>query len=158
MKKIKEISRPQGLSKWLFKLPVVFYAVGLGSLMGKRFIQINHIGRRSGKEFRTVVEVVKYDQELRKIHVASGFGEKSDWLRNISRHPEIEVNFHGIVSKAKTARLQAGEAENVLLDYTHRYPFAMRELARFMGYEIDGSDADIRLLAAQLPIVEIQLV
>lgn len=142
MKKVRDVKPPKGLARWLFKLPNFFYAIGLGSLMGSRFIQIKHIGRNSGKVYKTIIEVVKYNVQQQKVFVVSGFKEKSDWLKNITRLPQIEVNFKGRSSHAVAKRLPQEKADEVLLDYAHRHPFAMRELAKFMGYEIDGSNKD----------------
>lgn len=155
MKKIRDVKPPRGFSRFLFKLPNVIYDTGLGSLMGTRFVQLEHIGRKSGKLYKTVVEVVKYDRGIRKIYVASGFKEKSDWLKNIELSPQVEINLRGKVYPAVAVRLEDEQAAEVLLDYAHEHPLAMRELAKFMGYQIDGSDQDVRQLAVELPIVEI---
>ena len=157
MKKIRAVKPPRGIEKALFKLPNFFYNVGLGSLMGRRFIQLAHIGRKSGRVYKTVVEVVDYDADRRRIYVASGFRQQSDWYRNILKTPRVKANFRGILYEAVAKELEKEEAERVLLNYAHRHPLAMKELARFMGYEIDGSDGDIRLLAAELPLIEVQL-
>jgi hypothetical protein len=45
---------------------------------------------------------------------------------------------------------QTGEE---LLDYARRHPVAMRELAHFMGYRLDGSPAGIRALGQVLAMV-----
>jgi hypothetical protein len=45
------------------------------------------------------------------------------------------------------------EAGAELLDYHRRHPLALRELARFMGYRLDGSESDVRALGELLPMV-----
>ena len=157
MEKIREVKPPRGIEKALFKLPNFFYSMGLGSIMGSRFVQLSHIGRRSGRIYKTVVEVVDYDPDQRRLYIASGFRQKSDWYKNIQKTPQIEVNFHGKQYKAVAKELNQADSECVLLNYTHDHPLAMKELARFMGYEIDGSDQDVRLLAGELPLIEVQL-
>jgi hypothetical protein len=42
----------------IFKLPVFHYRLHLGWLLGKRFMQITHVDRNSGKVRRTVLAVV----------------------------------------------------------------------------------------------------
>lgn len=157
MKKIREVKPPRGIEKALFKLPNFFYNIGLGSIMGHRFVQLAHVGRKSGRVHKTVVEVVDYDADHRRIYIASGFRQKSDWYKNILKTPQIEINFRGKLHEAVANELNQAEAEGVLLNYAHQHPLAMKELARFMGYEIDGSDGDVRLLAAELPLIEVQL-
>ena len=158
MIEVKEVEPPKGLMKWLFKLPNFLYSIGAGTLLGSRFIQITHIGRKSGKVYNTVVEVVKHDPRAQKVWVVSGYKEKSDWLKNVLHHPQIEVNFRGRKSNANAVRLDGESASQILLNYAHQHPFAMRELAKFMGFQIDGSDRDIKELASQLPVIEIQFV
>ena len=157
MEKIRDVKPPRGIEKALFKLPNFFYNMGLGSIMGSRFVQLSHIGRKSGKIYKTVVEVVDYDPDQRKIYIASGFRQKSDWYKNIRKTPQIEVNFRGKLHEAVAKELDQVDSENVLLNYTHNHPLAMKELAKFMGYEIDGSDEDVRLLAGELPLIEVHL-
>src|SRR5690349_25004115 len=43
----------------IFKLPVFLYRLRLGWLLGKRFMQITHVGRHSGKVRRTVLAVLQ---------------------------------------------------------------------------------------------------
>lgn len=157
MKKIREVKPPRGFSKLLFKLPNLIYNAGLGSLMGGRFLQLEHTGRKSGKQYKTVIEVVKFDPVGNKVYVASGFKHKSDWLKNITANPRVCINFKGKRIIAVCQILDKKKAQEVLLDYAHQHALAMRELAKFMGYQIDGSDEDIRELAGDLPIVEIQI-
>ena len=126
--------------------------------MGNRFIQIKHIGRVSGKVYKTVVEVVKYKPDSQIVYVVSGYKKKSDWLKNLTNHPQIDINFRGRKFGAIAERLDQDQASNVLLDYTHQHPFAMQVLAKFMGYQIDGSDQDVSEMAAHLPVIEIQFV
>jgi hypothetical protein len=56
-----------------------------------------------------------------------------------------------------TARfLPPEEAGNEMLDYARRHPQALRELARFMGYKLDGSQADIQAMGKALSMVAFQ--
>jgi deazaflavin-dependent oxidoreductase (nitroreductase family) len=157
MEKIRDAKPPRGIEKALFKLPNFFYNLGLGSIMGSRFVQLTHTGRKSGKVYKTVVEVVNYDPDQRKIFVASGFRHQSDWYKNIIKTPQIKLNFRGTQYEAAVREQDQADSEKVLLNYTHHHPLAMKELARFMGYEIDGSDQDVRLLAHELPLIEAKL-
>jgi deazaflavin-dependent oxidoreductase (nitroreductase family) len=50
-----------------------------------------HIGRRTGRRRRTVLEVMEYRQEGPEMVVMSAFGPKADWLRNIEATPGPEV-------------------------------------------------------------------
>jgi hypothetical protein len=47
----------------IFKLPILLYRLHLGWLLGKRFMQITHVGRHSGKVRRTVLAVLRFDEK-----------------------------------------------------------------------------------------------
>lgn len=47
-KQLRERKPPTGLSRILFRAPIWLYRRGLGWLLGKRFLLINHIGWKSG--------------------------------------------------------------------------------------------------------------
>ena len=75
-------SRPTGALRLAFRPPIYLYRLGLGQLLGHRFMLLTHRGRRSGRVYQTALEVVRYDPSLRETVVASGWGERSDWYRN----------------------------------------------------------------------------
>ena len=62
-----------------FRLPIPLYRARLGSLLGRRFVLINHIGRRTGQQRQVVVEVVERDPQTGAVTVAAGFGKRTDW-------------------------------------------------------------------------------
>jgi deazaflavin-dependent oxidoreductase (nitroreductase family) len=153
VEKIKDIKPPDGLARLAFRFPIWLYHMGLGGLLGTRFLLLTHIGRKSGKKRHTVLEVVRYDKKGPSFTVAAGFGPGSDWYRNIRHNPQVTVqcgrrNWEMIAEFLSPE--QAGEA---LLDYNRRHPTAMRELARFMGYRVDGSQEDIQALGQYISMV-----
>ena len=74
----KKVRPPRGVSRWGFRLPLLVYRLGLGGVLGKRFVCLTHTGRKSGQPRQTVLEVVRYAAESGACVVAAGFGEKSD--------------------------------------------------------------------------------
>ncbi len=67
-----------GLGRWINAWPAV-----LG-----RYMVIVHTGRKSGKARYTPVNYAEVDGE---IYCMAGFGTISDWYRNITAHPEVEI-------------------------------------------------------------------
>jgi hypothetical protein len=47
--KIKDVRPPRGLVGLAFRLPIWFYRLGLGGLLGTRFVLLTHTARRSGE-------------------------------------------------------------------------------------------------------------
>lgn len=142
--KVAKVKRPStGLKRWLFRAPIWLYRIGLGGLMTKRMVLLNHVGRKSGKLRQAVVEVVKYDKAIDTVYIASGWGAKSDWYRNLLANPEITIQVgwrRMAVTAVPLTPEQSGEA---MVDYAHRYPTAAKVLSkRLLGYEVDGTDED----------------
>jgi hypothetical protein len=55
--------------------------------------------------------------------------------------------------RATAERLTPEQAGEEMLDYYHRHPRALNELARVMGYRLDGSERDVRALGEILPMI-----
>jgi deazaflavin-dependent oxidoreductase (nitroreductase family) len=135
-------------------MPIWIYRMGLGSLLGTRFLLLTHTGRRSGKSRQNVLEVVRYDNEKNLFLVASGFGPDSDWYQNIRADPNVIVQCQRTRWNMTAIFLTPAEASEELAHYASQHPLAMRELAGFMGYRLDGSEADVHALGNLIPMVE----
>ncbi|HSQ26557.1 MAG TPA: nitroreductase family deazaflavin-dependent oxidoreductase [Anaerolineales bacterium] len=153
VKKIREVSPPRGLARLAWRAPIWFYRLGLGGLLGERFLLINHIGRKSGKMRQAVVEVVCKDKDTGAFVVASGFGEQADWYKNLMVNPEVAIQVGWKRMNARAERLPAPQAAEALLDYHHRHPTALQTLAKILGYQTDGSQEDILFLAKVIPMI-----
>jgi deazaflavin-dependent oxidoreductase (nitroreductase family) len=151
--KIKEVQPPRGLARLAWRAPIWLYRLGLGGLLGGRFVLLNHVGRKSGQLRQAVVEVVGHDKETGAYIVASGFGEKADWYKNVMAHPDITIQVGRRRMAAHAERLPLPQATEVMLDYNRRHPAMLRTLAGIMGYRSDGSEADVRFLAGVIPIL-----
>jgi len=150
--KVRAVHPPRGLSRLAFRLPLLLYRLGLGGLLGKRFVCLTHTGRRSGKLRQAVLEVVRYDNATGACIVAAGFGEGSDWVRNLQHDPHITFTVGRLSRTGLAERLDAETAAHELVDYARRFPLAWRELSSILGYRLDGTEKDIRLLADMLPM------
>lgn len=152
--KLADTHPPRGLTRLAFRLPILLYHANLGRLLGDRFLMLEHIGRKSGKRREVVIEVVRYDKSSGTYIVASGWGEKSDWFRNVMKTPEVCIHSGGRRMQARTVRLSSREAEMELRDYARRHPKAFRSLARFMLGDAASSEADnIPQLVQTIPLV-----
>ena len=151
-----EVHPPRGLWRWLARLPIWLYRARVGWLLGDRFLMLTHVGRTSGMPRQVALEVVRHDKATGDYYIAAGFGEKSDWLLNIGKTPRVVVQAGLRQWQANAARLTPDEAGREILDYAHRHPFAIRELARMMGYRMDGTEAGYRALGRQLPVVALR--
>jgi len=153
IQKIREPKLPRGFGRLAFRAPIWLYYAGLGWIFGHRFLLLTHTGRKSGLQRQTVLEVVRYDKAKKTFSVASGWGKKSDWYRNIMVNPLVMVESGKEKFAARAEQLSDEEAGVELVDYSRRHPWAMKELARFMGYKLEYSEDTVRQLAHEIPIV-----
>ncbi len=154
--KIKEIQPPSGLARLAFRAPLWLYRWGLGWLLGNRFLQLTHTGRKSGLPRQTVLEVVRHDKGDNTFYVVSGWGESSDWYRNVIENPQVSIRTGHQRFQANAERLSPELAGDELVDYHRRHPRALSQLAGFMGYRLDGSETDVRALGELLPVIAIR--
>jgi deazaflavin-dependent oxidoreductase (nitroreductase family) len=152
--RIREVGPPTGLRRMLFRMPIWLYRAGLGGVLGHRFLLLTHTGRRTGQTRRAVLEVAGRDPATGGYLVASGFGPRTQWLRNVASNPRVAVRV-GWRRFAGTARILApDDSGRAMLDYARRHPLAARELMRLCGYRVDGSPEDYFALGRdQIPFV-----
>lgn len=111
---MKNIQPPQPIPypdhpilKFLYRLPILLYRLGLGPLIGKYILILSTYGRKTGKVHHTPVE---YYQHKDKIYVMSGFAEKPDWYRNLQENPQAGLNIKYQKLRVR-ARIPETEAE-----------------------------------------------
>jgi len=129
-----------GLKRLFFRAPIYLYRLGLGGLLGKRFLLLNHVGRKSGKARQTVLEVVNHDKETDTFYIASGFGEKSDWYLNILEHPEVNIQVGWRKMSVTAVPLTPEESGQAMVNYTRRHPTAAKNLGKLIGYDVSTEE------------------
>lgn len=115
---------------------------------------LEHIGRTSGERRYVVLEVVDRPTPD-AIVVASGFGAKAQWFRNIAVNPQVRVWLGSHRPVAGVAHvLDQGAADQVLTNYRKRHPATWQQfklvLEETLGQPITETDTP-------LPMVEIRL-
>jgi deazaflavin-dependent oxidoreductase (nitroreductase family) len=146
---------PGPLVKRALALPNRLYDAGGGRLLGHRFLRLTHHGRRSGRAYRTVLEVVAWrDGEA---VVLAGLGRKAQWLRNAQAGAPLTVEIARERWPADHRVLDSAEAAATLADYERRNriaaPVVRAVLGRLSGVRHDGTDAARRRIVAVLPLV-----
>lgn len=123
----------------------------LGWLFGHRGLMLTHTGRISGKPRQAVLEVIHYEKSIH--YVASGFGEKSNWFRNIKENPEVTIHTAGIVIPAIAKILSEDEASEVFSNYIEKHPNAIKNLAKLVGYKIGDTRNEHLEFLRQIPVI-----
>jgi deazaflavin-dependent oxidoreductase (nitroreductase family) len=149
-----------GIPGWLKRvnrLADLLYDHNLGRLLGHRVLRLRHVGRRSGRRHRTTLEVVGHDRPSDEYFVVSGFGERTDWLRNLDAGGPATVTVGRRSFPADHRRLGDAEAFAVIAAYERRNrlitPVVRRALSWLLGWPYRGTDTDRWRLVAQLPVI-----
>jgi len=149
--------RPAAMVRRLLRAPNVLYDRDLGWLLGERFLRLVHVGRTSGRHYRTVLEVVGAGPRSGEVVVLSGLGRSADWYRNIQANGEAEITVGRRSFVAAFRTLDESEAVAVLAGYERRNrwvtPVVRAVLSRLVGWHYDGSETARRRLAGELPMV-----
>ncbi|HET9162039.1 MAG TPA: nitroreductase family deazaflavin-dependent oxidoreductase [Solirubrobacterales bacterium] len=143
--------------KRALRVPALLYRLGAGPLLGHRFLLLTHRGRRSGRSYRTMLEVVRWSPPMREAVVMSGFGPSSNWYLNILADGAEEIQIGGERFRPQVRRLETEEAIAALTDYERRNrllaPLVRAIFSRLAGFAYDGSEAARRKLVEALPLV-----
>lgn len=129
-----------GFKRFFFRAPLFLYRIGLGGLLGKRFLLLNHTGRKSGQPRQSVLEVVNYARAADTYFIASGFGKKSDWYLNILAQPEVSIQVSWRKMLVTAVPLTPEQSGAAMVDYARRYPTAAKNLSRFIGFNISTEE------------------
>jgi deazaflavin-dependent oxidoreductase (nitroreductase family) len=134
----------------LVRAPVWLYRWRFGFLFGSRMLLLEHRGRHSGKARHVVLEVVDHPRPDTYV-IVSGFGEASQWYRNLLADPHVRVSVgrrHGAAGVARL--LAADDTEAILARYAREHPRAWNQLRRVLE---EGLHADVR----RLPMFAVRL-
>lgn len=120
-------------------------------------MRLTHIGRRSGRRYQTMLEVIGRDRRSGEVLVVAGLGRSAQWLRNVQAGEGVEVAIGRRRFRPLVRMLAPEEASEALADYERRNrwlaPVVRWVLSRLVGWRYDGSPAARLRLVSQLPVV-----
>lgn len=140
--------------KVISKPPRFAYALGLGPYIGKLVLLLTTTGRKTGL---SRVTPLQYEQIDGKYFVASAFGDRADWYRNILADPDVRV----CVGRKKFKAIAEPSTDPVriadFLEYrlAHR-PRMIGMMLRAEGLPLSPSRQDLESFAENKAIVIIQ--
>jgi deazaflavin-dependent oxidoreductase (nitroreductase family) len=140
--------------RWIVRAPIRLYRARLGFIFGSRLLMLEHTGRKTGIRRYVVLEVVSHPDPGTYL-VAAGFGNRAQWLRNVSANPSVRVQIGSRRPAAATAHLLTSqEAAAALTDYAGRHPRAWAKLRTVFETTLGaGIGAD----GTSLPMVAVKL-
>lgn len=136
------------LKRFMMRAPIGLYRAGLGGLLGKRFLLLEHTGRKSRLPRKTVLEVVELDERGSPI-IVSGYGERSDWYRNVTIDPNVSYTLGRRRTAATAVRLGGEDAKGVFDRYLREHPRAAAVIGERIGVSLVD---DVDAAADKLPL------
>ncbi|MFV2195372.1 nitroreductase family deazaflavin-dependent oxidoreductase [Nocardiopsis sp. LOL_012] len=147
------------LRRALFRAPIWLYRLGLGPLLGRRFVLITHRGRSSGQARQAVLEVVGRNSATGAVLVAAAYGPRAQWYRNILHEPRVLFQVGGRRLRGRAEPLPPGDSGDALAHYAQARPETARALTRALGREVDGTPESYRGLGTDpvegVPVVRL---
>jgi deazaflavin-dependent oxidoreductase (nitroreductase family) len=150
----------QAIRRWLIRAlraPAVLYDCNLGWLLGRRFLRLTHRGRRSGRCYQTMLEVIGNDRARHEVFVMVGLGRRAQWYRNVLAGGAVELAIAGEHFRPDYRELAPVEAAAVLGGYERRNRLLASivrvVLSRLVGWRYDGSPPARERLVGDLPIL-----
>jgi deazaflavin-dependent oxidoreductase (nitroreductase family) len=133
---------------------VVSWRLGLGRVLNcwpsgsGRVMVLTHLGRKSGRRFRTPLNYAEVDGE---VYCVAGFGAGTDWYRNVTANPQVEVwlpgqRWAGTVEDVSDDPERLMLLRAVLVASGFAAPVAGVPVRRLTDDELAAKTADYRLL------------
>jgi deazaflavin-dependent oxidoreductase (nitroreductase family) len=112
-------------------------------------MQITHVGRRSGKMHRTILAVLRFDDQTQEIYAVSAW-KGSDWYYNIQASPAllVETGFIRYIPLQRT--LSPEEITTSFIEFRKKYPFFSQMVCRIPGWKSDSTYEEFLELARTL--------
>jgi deazaflavin-dependent oxidoreductase (nitroreductase family) len=126
------VHSPSRALKFIFDIPSVLFGWGLGWMFGKRMLAVTHTGRRSGKKYTTILEVVVFDEDTQESVVASAYGAEADWYRNIGAKPASRVQTGRLDYVPQQRFLNDDEVVDVATRFCREHPWEARLVPRVL--------------------------
>lgn len=136
----------------LVRAPITLYRHDLGWLLGRRFLLLEHRGRRSGRWRQVVLECLALPAPDR-IRVIAGLGRRSQWYRNVSAEPRVRVTVGADTIEATAHELDPQEGAAQLAAYSRDHPRAAAILFPVLERNLPAGQT----VAQAYPVIELRL-
>ncbi|AYF75214.1 nitroreductase family deazaflavin-dependent oxidoreductase [Nocardia yunnanensis] len=137
-------------TRWFVRAPILLFRARLGFLFGHRLLLLEHVGRKSGQPRYVALETVARPTPTTLV-IASGFGSRAQWYRNLLAHPACHVTIAFHYRTPATARpLTPDETNSVLTEYQQAHPRAYHHLSAIIESAISDTIDNVPLIELTL--------
>lgn len=147
---------PGRLALVVLRLPLVLYRRGWGRLLGRTFMLLVHVGRRTGRPHLMTAMVMRYDTTTREVVIFSGWGPESDWVRNLRAGPALRVEVGRGAYTPRHRFLTEDESVAVATAFIRAHPFRERLASRILGWPDLHDEATLRDFVRTHPFVALR--
>lgn len=148
--------RPGRVALAVFRLPLVLYRRGWGRLLGRTFMLLVHVGRRTGQPHLMTAMVMRYDPATREVVIFSGWGPSSDWVRNLRARPALRVEVGRESYTPQHRFLSDDESVAVASDFVRKHPYRRILACRILGWPDLRGEAALRDFVRAHPFVALR--
>jgi deazaflavin-dependent oxidoreductase (nitroreductase family) len=131
MTRLVPLEKPGPLFKWLFKIPILFYKIGL-PLFSDFILLLTTKGRKSGKLRYTPLEYYR-EEGTGYFIIMAGWGGRSDWQKNIQANQNVYVQAGWKSFEAVAEQLTEVEVASYIKKAILNNPKSTRIWSRWAG-------------------------
>ena len=125
-------------------------------MLGRTFLMLVHIGRKTGEPHDMVAMVLDYDPDTGEVVICSGWGPDADWLRNLHAGPAREVRIARERFVPGHRFLDEDEAFAIGVAFRRRHPGRVWLASAILGWGDLRSDAVLREFVQGHPFVALR--
>jgi len=144
---------PGRLALWVFRLPLPLYRSGHGWLLGRTFVAVTHVGRKTGTPHVMIAMVLRYHPETGEVVIMSGWGPNADWVLNLRAGPALQVQLGRRKFTPVHRFLTAEEAFDVAARFCADHPWRLRLFRRILAWPDLTDAATLREFISTRPFV-----
>ena len=149
------LDHPGRLFRWLFKIPILLYTLGLGRLVPGWILILTTTGRKTKQLRKTPLEFL-YNLGSNSYWVMAGWAGNTDWYKNARADPEVFVQVGRKRFDALAETLGEDDVVRYLSETIRLNPAALQIFSRWANHPIDASEAGLREAARYFPALALR--
>lgn len=147
---------PGRLALAVFRAPLWLYRRDKGWMLGRTFLMLVHVGRKSGQPHETVAMVLADDSDTGEVVIVSGWGPDADWVRNLRAGPAREVRIGREHFIPEHRFLAEDEAVAVGTAFRNSHPLRLRLVSAILGWGDMRNEGVLREFVQEHPLVALR--
>ena len=129
---------PGPVFRYIFKIPILLYRLGLGGFVGPHFLLLTTTGRKTGKTRYTPLEF-SFDEKTGSYIVSAGWGGKTDWYKNALANPVVKVQVSWKKFTAEAIPIPHREVAEQMMEISRRAPAMIPVWQRWSDRPLDDT-------------------